>query len=836
MAFQIQSLTDKVKSILSGAVKQAPDTLKDIGNYVVNKPMQNAQQAAQRQKIVINKVKPYAQNAATGIKLLADDKTREDFATGLMQPDIGENKYTTGARRTLGNIAIGQTSGLKDLYSAGEYTIAGERKKALLTGIRGISKIVSTASPLNIGANLLSSYAPDTKIGRVGAGITKGMSLDDLVAAHVKGEKIILPVVGEIDPLMAIGEMIGFTQAPQNKTLFKLTNMAIPTAQKTLAAWLATTPIRGAIEDIIIDYPDMPDNLSMTEKAVYISKSSLRGAASEVVGQGFFKIVGKGKQGLTETKIMANLFDELKLFRAEANKLTLDPKTGNAVPQYKVWLQDKKLMQGGAFDPKADVGIGKESRITGVKEALNTILGETKEQQKIRSFTLKGGIEPTYGKTYKTEGQARKGLAMKNEAIGRADAYGPAPVELKPHVRTKEGNVALMKMINSTNSYAEFVSVVNKARKGGIGEMQRYAQDAGFENVSSMYKSMKGKLTKIENKLGASRSEAGSTKADLSSDIGGGAVGSLAGFEKDENGKWRYNPAKGAFGVAVGVGASRQLTGRLAKLGLGTEDISKKYQRGDIGKLEKELDILAGTDSFQVNNKWTSKLKARNTALDYLEDSAKTDPGAAKAMRRATEIIDKLEEIRGITTKQPTMKVKGGKGVSQTKTLKATQPKTKRLSVKRRSSGPTLKVAKSGSYDKSIPKTFDDAYSKYIADRDIAQVKATQRAKVLTNIPTSKAKEVIDYREGVTTKATSDVKAWAKQMEDVYKDLHKEVSAKARRVGLKVGELENYVPHYWKESQEKVQQAFLSASKKPGQIKGRVIPTYKRHGEVWSRD
>jgi len=67
----------------------------------------------------------------------------------------------------------------------------------------------------------------------------------------------------------------------------------------------------------------------------------------------------------------------------------------------------------------------------------------------------------------------------------------------------------------------------------------------------------------------------GEISSELLQDVGGGGVGALAGFEKDENGKLRYNPAKGAFGAAVGVGASRQITGRGVKLGLGIEDVSK---------------------------------------------------------------------------------------------------------------------------------------------------------------------------------------------------------------------------------------------------------------------
>lgn len=70
------------------------------------------------------------------------------------------------------------------------------------------------------------------------------------------------------------------------------------------------------------------------------------------------------------------------------------------------------------------------------------------------------------------------------------------------------------------------------------------------------------------------RKQQKTARRNLLSDITGGGVGSLAGFEKDEEGNWRYNPTKGAFGAALGVGASRQMTGRGIKLGLGTEDVS----------------------------------------------------------------------------------------------------------------------------------------------------------------------------------------------------------------------------------------------------------------------
>lgn len=172
-------------------------------------------------------------------------------------------------------------------------------------------------------------------------------------------------------------------------------------------------------------------------------------------------------------------------------------------------------------------------------------------------------------------------------------------------------------------------------------------------------------------------------------------------------------------------------------------------------------------------------------------------------------------------------KIKIGKAGSQIEIPVSNQPRTMKVSGSKKASSPVLKLTKNVSYDNSIPKTFNESYSKYIADRDIAQVTATQKAKVLTDIPNEKAQDVINFREGVTTYATPEVKAWASKMNQVYDTLYKDISTKAKSVGVDVGYIKNYVPHYWKQSAEEVQQAFLSAKKKPSQVKGRIIPTYK---------
>lgn len=122
--------------------------------------------------------------------------------------------------------------------------------------------------------------------------------------------------------------------------------------------------------------------------------------------------------------------------------------------------------------------------------------------------------------------------------------------------------------------------------------------------------------------------------------------------------------------------------------------------------------------------------------------------------------------------------------------------------------------------------SFDRTYAKFIADRDIGKTTATQRASSYAKIPTKIARDVIDYMENVKTNVSDEVKGYAKAMKKEYQDLYKEASEVADRAGMSIGQIENYVPHFWKEKEDDVIQMFMSAKKNFPNAKDRVFPTY----------
>ncbi|GHV04864.1 hypothetical protein AGMMS50229_07020 [Campylobacterota bacterium] len=71
---------------------------------------------------------------------------------------------------------------------------------------------------------------------------------------------------------------------------------------------------------------------------------------------------------------------------------------------------------------------------------------------------------------------------------------------------------------------------------------------------------------------------------------GGAIVGAQAGWEKDENGRWRFNPAKAAVGAAAGLGAARVMTkGQALKPANPLYAITGKQERREIGNIGKVL-------------------------------------------------------------------------------------------------------------------------------------------------------------------------------------------------------------------------------------------------------
>ena len=130
-----------------------------------------------------------------------------------------------------------------------------------------------------------------------------------------------------------------------------------------------------------------------------------------------------------------------------------------------------------------------------------------------------------------------------------------------------------------------------------------------------------------------------------------------------------------------------------------------------------------------------------------------------------------------------------------------------------------------------LPVKFQQDFSKLIADRDVARTVATQKATKLVSIPSNIAKEVIDVREGLTTSTNKQVNDAVALIDKEFKLAYNDAEKAMKDAGLKIGFLDNYLPHFWKESPQQVQEVFTN-SKSFKQSKGRTIPTYKEGIEL----
>lgn len=436
-------------------------------------------------------------NFKTNLSLLTspNENVRSKMALGIQQPSVGESPHTTRLRQLSANIAISGTGGVRDLRQGRE---RGGLQGALQT-VRGLSRIAAPVSPLFQISNMASVYGGD-KTSRIGSGVMKGLAFDQNVGTNVQAKNIgIKTPFGrvEADPAMMVGQMAGFVRNPQNKVLFGLSNKLLPSAG-SLKRWLTVTPIRGAIEDIILAAPDAPENMSDAEKVKFWGQTALTGAAMEMGGQAIFQGGGKLSK-VARDKLSVKAFDEL--------------------------VQMKNKMFGGK-PPNS-------------RDEVAQRIGQIVEDPRVST-------------------------GFRDKTTGRVSG----------------GNVD------------EFVT--GRKVRGFIPGVRK-------------------------------GTEIGSTTPQLLADAGAGGVGSLAGFEKDEEGKWGYNVGKGVVGATLGVGASRQLTGRQFRLGLSMEDVS--------------------------NNRKTDSPSMKTQAKTSINTAESSHPQAVPSddiiRNKTTEIQAKLQSVTG---------------------------------------------------------------------------------------------------------------------------------------------------------------------------------------------
>jgi hypothetical protein len=119
-------------------------------------------------------------------------------------------------------------------------------------------------------------------------------------------------------------------------------------------------------------------------------------------------------------------------------------------------------------------------------------------------------------------------------------------------------------------------------------------------------------------------------------------------------------------------------------------------------------------------------------------------------------------------------------------------------------------------------KGFQQIFSQFIGERDAAKTRGVKVGSSIKITP-SKPEEIIKAIENPEMKVSPDTEKYISQ----FRKLDDEVFNQAKDLGLDIRYLKNHIAHFWKQSEQEVQQAFQVFKKKYGLTESRVIPTYE---------
>lgn len=255
-----------------------------------------------------------------------------DLATGLANP--GQIKPFFQGIRGIGTLAAGVAlpTALAEIVSSGRKPGTGNDWKRRIAG--GFSEMVGQTKAHNVADR---NWNLNTPLGDV-----------------------------SFDPLKTAGSMAGFVMRPENKAFFKFTESILPagSAFSNFKKWTAITGTRGAIEDIVLSIPDLPDNATLEQKAKIMAQAAGFGAAAEILMRGSGEALSKAAGNLGKTRFgeltkaeLAKAYDEMQTFKRRWNVKTTwtDPVTEKRYTEpmwkFKVWEANQKLAE------KAPVGM-----------------------------------------------------------------------------------------------------------------------------------------------------------------------------------------------------------------------------------------------------------------------------------------------------------------------------------------------------------------------------------------------------------------------------------------------------------------------------------------------
>jgi len=137
------------------------------------------------------------------------------------------------------------------------------------------------------------------------------------------------------------------------------------------------------------------------------------------------------------------------------------------------------------------------------------------------------------------------------------------------------------------------------------------------------------------------------------------------------------------------------------------------------------------------------------------------------------------------------------------------------------------KAAKSYLYsdNKDFNGDFKDMMRKFVGQQEASKTIGTQTAAPFAKIPRDQGWKVVEYMEDPQghADASPEIKQWAENFRTEYDKLYKQ----AEDAGVNMGYVEDYKPHMWKQDEDQVREAFMTARGNFPNAKDRVLPTYE---------
>lgn len=241
-----------------------------------------------------------------------------------------------------------------------------------------------------------------------------------------------------------------------------------------------------------------------------------------------------------------------------------------------------------------------------------------------------------------------------------------------------------------------------------------------------------------------------------------------------------------------------------------------------------------------------SKLKKKQTS-GLLKD-------VSRAVKEGKITVEEGEAILGTLKEKPTVKIKPktspllspteelsgggvvGKGLKEAKKDKFieelekikeqiqaenTKPKTKPPPIN--PSELEQKAFQSSFKAENDEKGFVELINKWVGKRRAAEYKGIRQALDIEIPKGIDGREVIKKIENQNYKTTKDVENVAKQFRKIYDELYKE----AKKTGIDMNYVKNYITHIWEEPIEEVAQKYQALSKKFKFSGERILPTYE---------